>query len=490
MIQTSQVLIIDDDLSVRLRVGDLLAQLGGFTLHEAEEARSGLAIADKLRPDLILLDLVMPGMSGLQACTHLRTSERTREIPILVLSSAEESEVMVAALEAGADDFLRKPFSAPELRAKVRTIARLNRFRALAAERDRFRWLLDHSAEPLIVADAHGVLVHANARARETFGFEAESGVDVAGAINRHFRVDPVDAWAAWKEQRLLTETAVVIYQPETAQVAARWFDVQIHALDSAASQVLLKFTNRSGAIRRELETFTFQHLISHKIRTPLNGLGPILSFLESSEENIQDEGTRDLLRVAKESADRLESTLLGILEYQDALFARRRWEDPTARKPLADMVADAATAAGLGGRVTLSAPWRSLGHAQMMEIALTEILENYAKFSEAAQSGISGTFIEVSGRWELRFFARGPGLPPDAVAQLGRPYAQLERSFSGEIPGMGLGLATVRLLLRSVGGDIVFSNQSSPVGLVTTVILPASTVFIAPEPARHERFA
>lgn len=490
MSQTSHVLVIDDDLSVRLRIGDLLAQLGGFVMHEAEDGRTGLEIAAQTRPDLILLDLVMPGMSGLQACSALRASERTREIPILVLSSAEQSDVMVSALEAGADDFLRKPFSASELRAKVRTIARLNRFRALAAERDRFRWLIDHSAEPLIVADAKGTLVHANERAREVFGLEAESGTDVPTAIGRHFRTDPVDAWAAWKELRLASDAPIVIYQPETEQVAARWFDVQIHALDSSASQVLLKFTNRSHSVRRELETFTFQHLISHKVRTPLNGLTPILNYLSASEEIVQDDGTRDLLRLARESADRLESTLLSVLAYQDAVFGRRQWKDPATRKSLADLIATAAQAADLAGRVTLSGPWRLLAHAQLLEVAFTEILENYAKFSEAGTGGIGATWAFINGRWELRFFARGPGLPPDAVAQLGRPYAQLEPSFSGEIPGMGLGLATVRLLLRSIGGDLAFANNQSPTGLVTTIIVPSSVVFVSPEHSRNEVFA
>jgi DNA-binding response OmpR family regulator len=487
MSATSHVLIIDDDISVRLCVGDLLAQLGGFALHEAEDGSAGIEIATRTRPDLILLDLMMPGIPGLQVCSALRAAERTREIPIIVLSSAEQSEAMVSALEAGADDFLRKPFSAAELRAKVRTIARLNRFRALAAERDRFRWLIDHSAEPLIVADAGGTLVHANQRAREVFGLDSGAGIDVPAAINRHFRVDPPDAWAAWKELRLPQPTSITIYQPETEQVAAQWFDIQIHALDAAASQVLLKFTNRSQAVRRELETFTFQHLISHKIRTPLNGLTPILNYLSASEETVQDEGTRDLLRLAHESADRLEETLLGILAYHDAVFGRHGWKNNDARVQLTDLIATAAGSAVVTAPVHVNAPALLIGHAQLLEVALTEILENYQKFSEARTSGVSASTSEVDGRWELRFFARGPELPPEVVAQLGRPYAQLEKSFSGEIPGMGLGLATVRLLLRSIGGDLVFANHASPTGLVTTLILPATIVSTSPRLSRHE---
>lgn len=484
MPQSTQVLVIDDDHAVRVLFRDLLTSAGEFRLHEAPDGRSGLARAVELRPDLILLDLNMPDMSGLEVCQVLRTDERTREIPILVLSSVQDSEVMVSVLDAGADDFLRKPFSALEFRAKVRTIARLNRFRALAAERDRFRWLLDHSDEPLVVTDAIGGLIHANARAREIFALDDQTGTDVPTAIGRHFRVDPPDTWTAWRERRLRPDATMVLYQPETPQVAARWYDVRIHSIKAAAGQILLKFTDRSGSVRRELEIFTFQHLISHKIRTPLNGICPILSVLCASEENIPDEGTRDLLRVTMESAERLESSLLGILHYHDALFSRKRWHNPATHRPLDALLATSAEAAGLRGRVPLSTRPHGVAHAEMMQVALTELLENYVKFSDAPRTGVTVSFTETDEGWALQFFAPGPGLPPDVAAQLGRAYSQLECSFSGEVPGMGLGLATVRLLLRSIGGDLVFAPGATNPGLISTILLPAAAVSAAPEHA------
>lgn len=479
MSRISKVLVIDDDLAVRLRVGDLLAQAGGYSLHEAADGREGLQAATQIQPDLILLDIMMPGMSGFEVCSALRADSRTRELPIIVLSAAEESEAMIQALDTGADDFLRKPFSAAELRAKVRTITKLNRFRALAAERDRLRWLFDHSLEPMLIADAKGALVYANDRAREIFGLPTGGAIDVATAIGRHFRAEPADAWAAWRELRLPPGKPFAIFQPETEQVEARWYEVELHALDSEGSQTLLKFTNRTGNVRRELETFTFQHLIAHKIRTPLNGLSPIFSFLAASETAEMDDGTRDLLSVARESADRLESTLLGILAYQAALFGGDRPARITP-KTLAEVVEAAAKGANLLERLDLRAAPVWTARPERLEIVLSELLENYAKFSNAATRGLSISLRQNARRWELEVFAPGPGLPPDVVAQLGRPYAQLERRFSGEVPGLGLGLATIRILLRSSGGDIVFENHSELSGLVATLHLPLAMLHAA----------
>lgn len=484
-----RVLVIDDDLAVRIRIADVVTGAGAFAVHEAEDGASGLEAAIALLPDLILLDIMMPGMSGFEVCLALRADPRTRELPVIVLSAAEESEAMVRALEAGADDFLRKPFSAVELRAKVKTVTKINRFRTLLAERDRFRWLFDHSLEPLIIADQQGCLSYANERARELFGSALEPGSDVATAVSRHFRAEPADAWAAWRELRIPAGESFVIFHPDTDQIAARWYKVELHALDGASPQTLLKFTNQTGNVRREIETFTFQHLISHKIRTPLNGIGPILSFLAASEELNCDEGTADLLRLARESTERLEQTLLAILDYQSALSGARNSARPTPPAPLSRILAAAAASAHLDRRIVLPALAAEASQPQVLEVVLTELLENYAKFSFAAREGLQVSLQQSAQRWELRLFAPGPGLPPDVLAQLGRPYAQLERNFSGEIPGMGLGLATIRIHLRSLGGDIVFADHPDRTGLVTTLHLPLPFLQRAIDHAGESRF-
>lgn len=484
MKSTACAVIVDDDEAVRLRLTDLLVRLGGFSIHEAADGPSGLALARTVRPDVVLLDIMMPGMTGLEVCAQLRADAMTREIPIVVLSAAEESEAMVAALDAGADDFLRKPFFAPELSAKIRTITRLSRHRAIAAERDRFRWLLDHSLEPLMVVDQRGRLLFANDRARIVFALEKESESDVISTLSKRYQAEPADAWAAWRELRWPQGEPFAIFQRETEQVAARWYKVEFHALDAEATQTLIKFTNRTGDVRHELETYAFQHFISHKIRTPLNGLGPIFAFLEATENLGFDQETTGLLSLARESAERLERTLTGVLDYHAALFAAARpakRSAPTCR--LSDVVASAADACGLAGSVILHAPDRITCAPELAGFVLTEVLENYAKFSDAKHRGVRMSVERDSASWILRLHAPGKTLPPEVLAQLGRPYAQLERTFSGEVPGMGLGLAHAKVLLQAQGGDLSFENHPDG-GVVTRIQMAPSCLQISPENA------
>ena len=469
----SKILIIDDDPTVRLRVEDLVAQSPGLELIEATDGADGLAAAKRELPDLILLDVMMPGMTGFEVCREVRASEAVADVPVIVLSALEDSESVVEALDAGADDFLRKPFSGAELRAKIRAITRLDRFRRIARGRDRFRWMVEHAKDPVIVADDQGRLVLANPSARELFGLGAETGEGVAGAIGLHWRPEPADAWSRWRTHAE-GEMTFTLFQPESAVHAARWYDVRSQSLDERGTQRVLMFTNRSAALRREVEMCVFQRLISHKIRTPLNGLRPIFDFIEAGATMPFDPETASMLALARESAERLEDTLLSILKYHDAMFTAREGESDDASS-LHDLLKSAAERHGLGPHLVEEYTDVAVLRAATLGYVLDEILENYAKFSGARDHGLSvETSTAVDGGLGIRLFAPGPSLPPDLLRQLGAPFVQLEKAFSGEVPGMGLGLATARILVRSLGGELKFSAPAAGSGVVTEITVPA----------------
>ncbi|MBN1887031.1 MAG: response regulator [Thermoflexales bacterium] len=129
-----RILIVDDEQVGRdsLQVS-LTAQ--GYELAFAASGAEALATAAELSPDLILLDVMMPGMDGFEVCRRLRADPHLAEVPILLITALDDRESRLQGLEAGADDFLSKPFDRTELRARVRTITRLDRYRRLLVER-------------------------------------------------------------------------------------------------------------------------------------------------------------------------------------------------------------------------------------------------------------------------------------------------------------------------------------------------------------------
>lgn len=122
-----RILIIEDELPIRRFLQTILE--GEFTLHLAENGHAGLAAAAASKPDVILLDLGLPDLDGIEVIRRIR---EWSAVPIIVLSVREREDDKVAALDAGADDYLSKPFGVNELQARIR--ASLRRTLQQAAE--------------------------------------------------------------------------------------------------------------------------------------------------------------------------------------------------------------------------------------------------------------------------------------------------------------------------------------------------------------------
>lgn len=120
---TKTVLLIEDD-------GDLIRLLeynlteAGYLVLSARDGGSGLDIAERHAPDLVVLDVMMPGMDGWEVCRRLRASHTNPRVPILMLTAKAEEADRVLGLELGADDYLTKPFSVREVVARVRALLR------------------------------------------------------------------------------------------------------------------------------------------------------------------------------------------------------------------------------------------------------------------------------------------------------------------------------------------------------------------------------
>jgi len=122
----ARILVVDDDLEVRALVTKFLTN-EGYAVVSASSGAEALRIARDAPPDLVLLDVDMPGMNGLETCRALKADERTALIPVTMLTGQHDLDARVAGIEAGADDFLGKPFHAATLRARLRSQLRLKR---------------------------------------------------------------------------------------------------------------------------------------------------------------------------------------------------------------------------------------------------------------------------------------------------------------------------------------------------------------------------
>jgi DNA-binding response OmpR family regulator len=108
------VLVVEDDHDVRMMVADGLGQ-AGYTVATAEDGPSALAMMSDSRPDLVLLDVSMPGMSGLEVCRKIRFGSDTRRVPVLLLTGCDDGTSVAEGVAAGADSYVVKPVGIKQL---------------------------------------------------------------------------------------------------------------------------------------------------------------------------------------------------------------------------------------------------------------------------------------------------------------------------------------------------------------------------------------
>src|SRR5271155_2092591 len=124
---TGKILIVDDESAARAALETLLRR-EGFEVRDARDGASALVECANFRPDLILLDVLMPGMTGLEVCRRIKATPETRLTPVVLITGLTATEDRIQGINAGADDFLSKPIDFNELLARTRSLLRLKQF--------------------------------------------------------------------------------------------------------------------------------------------------------------------------------------------------------------------------------------------------------------------------------------------------------------------------------------------------------------------------
>ncbi|AAO54803.1 MULTISPECIES: putative bifunctional diguanylate cyclase/phosphodiesterase [Pseudomonas syringae group] len=183
------ILIVDDDVHVRDLL-EVLLQNQGYETLTAESGEQALAMVDARAPDLILLDIMMPGMDGYEVASVLKAGKGTANIPIIMLSALDEQGARLSGLEAGAEEYLSKPVESAELWLRVRNLLRLKAFgdylkshsmiledqlQQRTIDLERFRTVMDASEDAIFLINRNTMsLIEFNRRACQLLGYTAE----------------------------------------------------------------------------------------------------------------------------------------------------------------------------------------------------------------------------------------------------------------------------------------------------------------------------
>jgi PAS domain S-box-containing protein len=504
-----RILLVDDNADMRDYVKGLLSQH-----YEVEAVNDGLAALAAVRqqlPDLVLTDVMMPRLDGLELLRQLRADPNTREIPIILLSARAGEESRLEGLQATADDYLIKPFSARELLARINAHLKLVKFRKEAVSRE-LQLLMSEERLHIALKNSPVSVFNQDTELRYTWEYNPNFEYETEAVIGKR-DVDLLshdDAQALTQIKRRVLETGIGAREEVKMTLEGQdcYYDLTVEPLRNANNQIIgitcaaVDISERKQAemalrqseqqlrvaLQREQVSRTeaeaanrikdeFLAVLSHELRTPLN---PILGWakmlrsrkfdakatdraLETIERNakLQVQLIEDLLDVSRILRGKLSLNIcpINLVTTIDAAIETVR---------LAAQAKEIQIETFLDSNVGLV-----LGDTNRLQQVVWNLLSNAVKFTP------SGGKVEVRLESTFAVYAQitikdtGIGINPEFLPYVFEYFRQENSATTRKFGGLGLGLAIVRYLTELHGGAVKAESPGIGLGAVFTVTLP-----------------
>ena len=493
-----------DDTSANRYVKSRVLRAAGFEVIEAGTGEGALAQASERHPDLVLLDIRLPDISGIEVCRRLRSKDDTRRIPIVHISATHISpQDEATSLDAGADIYLAEPVAPHELSSAVRTLIKLRTTeQGLAATEQRLRlatesagiftWEIDCASRAALWSRQFGELLGVGAgasfdswlsrvRPEDRDGLEAAFRRSVAGEADfssehRVLLPDGQERCIAAFGRRHAGDGAEA---PRLIGVAT---DITARKRAEAEREMLLRQAQEAQRVAEQAVRMKdeFLAMLSHELRTPMSAMlgwlhllkvGKLtaaqqIQALDTIERNarIQTQLVNDLLDVSRIVTGKMdmETEVMPLDRALESAIDTARIEGQAREVALeADI--------GRGG-------WAVRGNPQRLQQVFSNLLSNALKFS--AKGGRVVVRLERAGdEARVSVIDQGEGIAPDVLPHIFERFRQADSSTRRRHGGLGLGLAIVRSLVELHGGRVSATSAGLGRGATFSVTLPLAAV-------------
>jgi len=472
------ILVVDDQLqNIELLEAHLVTQ--GYEIVQAASGEDALEKLFNNQIDLVLLDVMMPGMSGIEVLEKLRADKKTRLLPVVMVTVLKETEDRVRALEAGCDDFISKPFNKHELLARVRSLLRIKALHDEVDEaRDYAEAITETVREPLIVLNKDLLVITANRAYYRIFkgtpdAIENEYFYDLQnGSWNfpklRNLLKDIIEKSTTFDDfevdfevpgagRRVLLLNARRIDREGTELILLALEDITDRRLTEENIKKLNTDLQHNldeiASSNKELEAFSYS--VSHDLRNPLTriaGFSDVL--LEDYSDKLDDEGKDYLNRIITNAA-RMNRIMDDLLHLSRISLHGVHRQDVDLSKLAASVVAELREGQpDRGATVDIQEGIAAFADAKLIEVALSNLLGNAWKFTSKIQNARVqfGTFKQ-NGKIVYYVKDNGAGFDQSFSEKLFLPFHRLHSEE--EFEGTGIGLATVQRIIHRHDGQV-----------------------------------
>jgi two-component system phosphate regulon sensor histidine kinase PhoR len=475
MLPRRSIWIVDDSLLEGERARACLA-----AEHHVELFTDGSVMLERLAdevPDLLVLDWLMPEVSGIEVCQFIRSREAaTAHVAVLMLTVQNETEQVVRALDAGANDFLTKPYADEELRARVAALLRTRELveRVERAEAN-VRTLLSNTPDALLAVGLDGKIMFVNREAEKVLG--APSGELIGRPLSELLPELPLDSLRLGGREALLPMPDVnigdEIYSPT----------VRALPTDFAASRTIA-LHNVTEHRRNEARRLDFYSIIAHDLRSPLSArLLRTATILSGRRGLMAPQLTDDIRKIDGNlrSMVALINDFLDLARLEGAGYRvdRESVELTALVRNIADDVRPLAEESQLQLDVELPATTVEItGDRRRLAQVITNLLSNAIKFTPAGGRVTVRGGVEPEAAY-VQVEDTGRGIPAEALPTLFQRYT---RAIDPQhhVPGTGLGLMIVKEIIDAHGGTVSVRSQPQR-GSSFLVRLPRAAVEAAP---------
>ena len=501
----ARILVVDDDAVAR-RTLEKLLRAEGFATTAASTGEEALAEARRALPDLLLSDLRMAGMDGLELCQRLH--EIDPDLPIIVMTGYSDMESVIQSLRSGVEDYLVKPLQLDAVlwcleRAIKRRATKLENEEiqrtlnerlllsslrqqeladAEALQRAQQSALLEGLSDGVVIADASGRLRMINGAARTILGAGDQELADI-DALQR-YEAQGLDGQPLGIEQRPLARALrgeefkdyeVVRMRPNGERRHVVSTGTSVRDGNGELALAIIVFRDVTELRRLEQQRAEYLALISHDLRNPLNvvmmAVGTMKTVIEQKRPvslGLADRAERNSKRMTAMLDELREVTRLeggGRVLEAVACDLRELVED------VVDSIDDAR------GRIAIETddgpPYVVLAEAPRLERVIANLVTNALKYS-GEEAPVKVRLVRRENAVELAVIDRGIGIAPESVKRLFDRYYRTPAGMA-QASGLGLGLYIAHLIVEAHGGRI---DVSSEVGKGSTfrLVLPPHT--------------
>lgn len=443
-----KVVVADDIQTSRHELLQTVRALG----HEAIEAASGeaaLQLVETAQPDVLLLDLLMPGMDGFEVASAIRQRVTGKWIPVIVLSALQGDEHYAHALANGATDCLLKPVNPAILQAKLRQYQNvLSLQSSLSVLAMRQHAIHEHIADAIITTDPDGRISELNRAARQLFAID--EGQLKAGTSITHL----TGLGMAQLLEKPQLEIAVRPGVSLPFAVSHNFWNMG----EQAFCTIALHDLSESRRIERMKDEFLAT--VSHELRTPLTSILGALGLLAAGAGGALPDRALELAHVARRNGDRLSRLIDDVLDLTKLEGNRMPLNQrPSALAPLIREAVNANTGYAQRSDVHLhfeddSASCRALVDPDRFLQIMANLLSNAIKHTPKGKK-VRVDLVQRDSHLCVDVVDEGPGIAPSFRSKLFEKFSQADGSDRRATGGTGLGLYISRMLVEKMGGTI-----------------------------------